>query len=102
MLGWEQPCSEMVAYRSFNPFIELLSCSDPEVQLWAVWAMEHVCKRNGESDTWLLIKYLLNLLKAGGGANFCHVLRFSCEQCGPWNMCARVLVCLVSRSQPRK
>ncbi|XP_064625443.1 protein zyg-11 homolog B-like isoform X2 [Lineus longissimus] len=57
--GWEQPCSEMVAYRSFTPFIELLACSDPEVQLWAVWAMEHVCRRNGQ-------RYCSMLVEEGG------------------------------------
>lgn len=39
----------MVAYRSFNPFIPLLRAADmPAVQLWAVWAILHVCTKNGQ------------------------------------------------------
>ena len=35
--------------RSFNPFFPLLSCvGKPEVQLWAVWAIQHVCTKNGK------------------------------------------------------
>lgn len=47
VLSWEPPEGEMVAYRSFYPFISLLTCNDaPEVQLWAVWAIHHVCTKN--------------------------------------------------------
>ncbi|KAL8572518.1 hypothetical protein ACOMHN_019557 [Nucella lapillus] len=49
VLAWEQPQGEMVAYRSFSPFFPLLDCFDtPSVQLWALWAIQHVCTRNGE------------------------------------------------------
>ncbi|XP_076463188.1 protein zyg-11 homolog B-like [Babylonia areolata] len=49
VLAWEQPQGEMVAYRSFSPFFPLLDCFDtPSVQLWALWAIQHVCSRNGE------------------------------------------------------
>lgn len=35
--------------RSFNPFFPLLECfHTPGVQLWAAWAMQHVCSKNGE------------------------------------------------------
>lgn len=45
--SWKSPDTEMVAYRSFNPFFPLLRCqSAHEVQLWAVWAMHHVCSKN--------------------------------------------------------
>ncbi|KAL1415662.1 hypothetical protein MTO96_029082 [Rhipicephalus appendiculatus] len=45
--GWKSPDTEMVAYRSFNPFFPLLRCNTScEVQLWAVWAMHHVCSKN--------------------------------------------------------
>ncbi|KAL3203573.1 hypothetical protein MRX96_011941 [Rhipicephalus microplus] len=45
--GWKSPETEMVAYRSFNPFFPLLRCNTScEVQLWAVWAMHHVCSKN--------------------------------------------------------
>lgn len=36
----------MVAYRSFKPFEPLLVSPYPEVRLWAVWAISHVCARN--------------------------------------------------------
>ncbi|UYV81123.1 ZYG11B [Cordylochernes scorpioides] len=45
--GWKFPETEMVAYRSFNPFFTLLQASQAvQVQLWAVWAILHVCSRN--------------------------------------------------------
>lgn len=44
---WKVPDSEMVAYRSFKPFFSLLRKDmDHEVQLWAVWAIHHVCTKN--------------------------------------------------------
>lgn len=44
---WKVPDSEMVAYRSFKPFFSLLKKDmDYEVQLWAVWAIHHVCTKN--------------------------------------------------------
>ncbi|KAJ0065335.1 hypothetical protein NL108_007052, partial [Boleophthalmus pectinirostris] len=44
---WPPPECEMVAYRSFNPFFPLLECfHTPGVQLWAAWAMQHVCSKN--------------------------------------------------------
>ena len=40
---------EIVTYRSFKPFYELLEChAKPEVQHWAVWAIHHVCTLNTE------------------------------------------------------
>uniref|UniRef100_A0A1B6MT34 Uncharacterized protein n=1 Tax=Graphocephala atropunctata TaxID=36148 RepID=A0A1B6MT34_9HEMI len=45
--GWQAPDGEMVAYRSFHPFLSLLQCYQaPQVQLWAVWAIHHVCTKN--------------------------------------------------------
>uniref|UniRef100_A0A8D8YI04 Protein zyg-11 homolog B n=2 Tax=Cacopsylla melanoneura TaxID=428564 RepID=A0A8D8YI04_9HEMI len=44
--SWEAPDGEMVAYRSFKPFEPLLVSEHPEVKLWAVWAIQHVCARN--------------------------------------------------------
>ncbi len=39
----------MVAYRSFAPFFPLLGSWDiPGVQLWAVWAIRHVCSKNAD------------------------------------------------------
>lgn len=44
---WKVPESEMVAYRSFKPFFPLLRIEvDYQVQLWAVWAIHHVCTKN--------------------------------------------------------
>lgn len=51
---WVPPEGEMVAYRSFQPFIGLLkSTNTPQVQLWAAWAILHVCTKNG--------RYILNV-----------------------------------------
>lgn len=44
---WEVPDSEMVAYRSFKPFFPLLRVDmEYQAQLWAVWAINHVCSKN--------------------------------------------------------
>ncbi|CAG0918675.1 unnamed protein product [Notodromas monacha] len=44
---WAMPDAEMVAYRTFQPFFPLLRTTSPHaVQLWALWAMLHVCKWN--------------------------------------------------------
>uniref|UniRef100_A0A8C1MUP4 Zyg-11 homolog (C. elegans) n=1 Tax=Cyprinus carpio TaxID=7962 RepID=A0A8C1MUP4_CYPCA len=51
ILKWPAPECEMVAYRSFNPFFPLLKCfQTPGVQLWAAWAMQHVCSKNDSKD----------------------------------------------------
>ncbi|XP_018322047.1 protein zyg-11 homolog B-like isoform X2 [Agrilus planipennis] len=45
--NWKVPENEMVAYRSFRPFFPLLiKDMDYRVQLWAVWAIRHVCTKN--------------------------------------------------------
>ncbi|XP_060534393.1 protein zyg-11 homolog B-like [Cylas formicarius] len=44
---WRVPDGEMVAYRSFKPFFPLLRVDmNYQVQLWAVWAIHHVCTKN--------------------------------------------------------
>lgn len=49
VLQWETPEGEMVAYRSFHPFFPLLACHTAyQVQLWAVWAIQHVCTKNAK------------------------------------------------------
>jgi len=69
VLNWVTPEGEMVAYRSFNPFFPLLRCEESyEVQLWAVWAMQHVCNRNYKRYCPMLIaeggvRLLWNLLE---------------------------------------
>ncbi|XP_056620405.1 protein zyg-11 homolog isoform X3 [Triplophysa dalaica] len=60
ILKWPTPECEMVAYRSFNPFFSLLGCfQTPGVQLWAAWAMQHVCSKNAG-------RYCSMLLEEGG------------------------------------
>ncbi|XP_051954152.1 protein zyg-11 homolog [Xyrauchen texanus] len=60
ILKWPTPECEMVAYRSFNPFFPLLKCfQTPGVQLWAAWAMQHVCSKNAG-------RYCSMLLEEGG------------------------------------
>uniref|UniRef100_A0A8C4UCF6 Zyg-11 family member B, cell cycle regulator n=1 Tax=Falco tinnunculus TaxID=100819 RepID=A0A8C4UCF6_FALTI len=60
ILNWPTPECEMVAYRSFNPFFPLLGCfMTPGVQLWAVWAMQHVCSKNP-------VRYCSMLIEEGG------------------------------------
>ncbi|KAJ1170241.1 hypothetical protein NDU88_002122 [Pleurodeles waltl] len=57
ILSWPTPECEMVAYRSFNPFFPLLGCfSTPGVQLWAVWALQHVCSKNSTRYCSMLIE----------------------------------------------
>ncbi|XP_076134640.1 protein zyg-11 homolog [Alosa pseudoharengus] len=60
IVKWPAPDCEMVAYRSFNPFFPLLECfHTPGVQLWAAWAMQHVCSKNAG-------RYCSMLLDEGG------------------------------------
>uniref|UniRef100_A0A665UR77 Zyg-11 family member B, cell cycle regulator n=1 Tax=Echeneis naucrates TaxID=173247 RepID=A0A665UR77_ECHNA len=60
IMKWPPPECEMVAYRSFNPFFPLLECfHTPGVQLWAAWAMQHVCSKNAA-------RYCSMLLEEGG------------------------------------
>ena len=68
VLSWKSPENEMVAYRSFNPFLPLMRCdSAPEVQLWAVWAIHHVCSKNSsrycdmllQPETLALFKHMM-------------------------------------------
>lgn len=55
--SWKSPDTEMVAYRSFNPFFPLLRCyASYEVQLWAVWAMHHVCSKNPKRYCTMLLE----------------------------------------------
>ncbi|KAG0712443.1 Protein zyg-11 B [Chionoecetes opilio] len=57
VISWEQPKEEMVAYRSFQPFIPLLSALNMyQVQLWAVWALHHVTTKNSKRYCHMLVK----------------------------------------------
>ncbi|KAF5291794.1 hypothetical protein FQA39_LY14282 [Lamprigera yunnana] len=66
---WKVPDSEMVAYRSFKPFFPLMSRQmDYPVQLWAVWAIHHVCTKNPVRYCFMLheekgVLYLLDLME---------------------------------------
>lgn len=45
--SWPNPSFEMVAYRSFEPFMSLLTNDRHEsISLWALWAIHHVCTKN--------------------------------------------------------
>lgn len=60
VINWETPSVEMVAYRSFHPFFPLLTCHEAfQVQLWAVWAIQHVCTKNAK-------RYCPMLMEEGG------------------------------------
>ncbi|XP_055484811.1 protein zyg-11 homolog A [Psammomys obesus] len=49
--------SALVTYRSFKTFSPLLgNFSQPEVQLWALWAVHHVCSKNPSKYCKLLIE----------------------------------------------
>ena len=42
--NWKRQVPDLVAYRSFKPFYPLMKESQPlAVQMWAVWAVHHVC-----------------------------------------------------------
>jgi Zyg-11 protein homolog len=57
VLKWETPEGEMVAYRSFQPFFSLLRSETPyQVQLWAVWAIQHVCTKNCKDSEFLTLQ----------------------------------------------
>ncbi|XP_045466414.1 protein zyg-11 homolog B-like [Harmonia axyridis] len=67
IMQWQVPQSEMVAYRSFKPFIPLLNIDmDYRVQLWALWAIHHVCTK--------IPKRYCTMLKEEGGDKLLHVL----------------------------
>ena len=47
---WKNPETNMVNYRSLKQFIPLLYCTRiPVVQVWAVWAIHHVCSTDRKS-----------------------------------------------------
>jgi Zyg-11 family protein len=51
------PDAEMVAYRTFHPFFPLLRPGSPhQVQLWALWAMLHVCQWNADKYCPMMVR----------------------------------------------
>ncbi|KAJ9592355.1 hypothetical protein L9F63_015961, partial [Diploptera punctata] len=66
-VNFKTPEGEMVAYRSFHPFFPLLTCHDAfQVQLWAVWAIQHVCTKNAK-------RYCPMLVEEGGSLILRHL-----------------------------
>ncbi|XP_021566533.1 protein zyg-11 homolog A [Carlito syrichta] len=58
----------LVTYRSLKAFFPLLgNFSQPEVQLWALWAMYHICSKNPS-------KYCKLLVEEGGLQLLCDIL----------------------------
>ncbi|XP_059998570.1 protein zyg-11 homolog A [Lagenorhynchus albirostris] len=61
----------LVTYRSFKAFFPLLgNVSRPEVQLWALWAMYHVCSKNPS-------KYCKMLVEEEGLQLLCDIQKHS-------------------------
>ncbi|KAK7085685.1 Zyg-11 member B, cell cycle regulator, partial [Halocaridina rubra] len=56
VITWEEPKEEMVAYRSFQPFVPLLTAVNMhQVQLWALWALHHVTAKNSKRYCRMLV-----------------------------------------------
>ncbi|XP_077005734.1 protein zyg-11 homolog A isoform X2 [Tamandua tetradactyla] len=68
--NWQSSSCKMTAlvtYRSFKAFFPLLgNYCQPEVQLWALWAMYHVCSKNPS-------KYCKMLVEEGGLQLLCDI-----------------------------
>jgi len=63
----------MVAYRSFQPFFSLLKRETPyQVQLWAVWAIQHVCTKNCKIR--LLPKTIFSIYTVFAAKRYCPML----------------------------
>ncbi|XP_049783276.1 protein zyg-11 homolog B-like isoform X2 [Schistocerca cancellata] len=82
VIDWETPDGEMVAYRSFQPFFPLLKCFEThQVQLWAVWAIHHVCTKNAKRYCPMFIeeggKQIIQSLLENPSVNF--KVKFICE-----------------------
>ncbi|XP_034254173.1 protein zyg-11 homolog B-like isoform X1 [Thrips palmi] len=74
VLKWKTPSSEMVAYRSFIPFFPLLKCYEAsQVQLWAAWAIHHVCSKNAK-------RYCMMLVQEGGNSILQEMLDLSSDE----------------------
>ena len=86
--------------RSFNPFFPLLECfHTPGVQLWAAWAMQHVCSKNGETQIRSHTKpVVILLLHIWPLAN--HLLASGCYLFTFPKQLTDLILCLPVRSQP--
>ncbi|XP_004699716.1 protein zyg-11 homolog A [Echinops telfairi] len=75
----------LVTYRSFKAFFPLLgSFSQPEVQLWALWAMHHVCSKNPS-------KYCRMLVEEGGLPFVCDIQEHTAAEPQARQMAAAIL-----------
>lgn len=78
--SWKTPKDEMVAYRSFKPFFPLMAVDQSyAVQLWATWAVHHVCTKNPQRYCSMLkeqggSEVILNLLKSADPKTRVHAL----------------------------
>nr|CAI5823590.1 unnamed protein product [Callosobruchus analis] len=81
-MQWKVPESEMVAYRSFRPFFPLLRVEmDYRVQLWAVWAIHHVCTKIVRIYTILMYKLKnQNVAFSSDSREGAHALFFRSER----------------------
>uniref|UniRef100_A0A8C1JUT1 Si:ch1073-82l19.1 n=1 Tax=Cyprinus carpio TaxID=7962 RepID=A0A8C1JUT1_CYPCA len=67
VLSWSSPEHAMVSYRTFQPFYPLLHVSQcPGVQLWALWAIQFVCRQNAPQ--------YCDMLQSEGGTDILRVL----------------------------
>jgi len=90
--SWDYPKEEMVAYRSFRPFFPLLAVRQEEaVQLWAVWAIHHVCTKNAS-------RYCRMLLQQGGETVLLLLVREPSTNTQVANIADKVLHTMVKES----
>jgi len=90
--SWDYPKEEMVAYRSFRPFFPLLAVRQEEaVQLWAVWAIHHVCTKNAS-------RYCRMLLQQGGETVLLLLVREPSTNAQVANIADKVLHTMVKES----
>ncbi|XP_036899248.1 protein zyg-11 homolog A [Sturnira hondurensis] len=76
----------LVTYRSFKAFFPLLgNFSQPEVQLWALWAMYHVCSKNPS-------KYCKMLVEEKGLQLLCDIQEHSEADAQVQKIAASILV----------
>lgn len=83
--SWEMPETEMVAYRSFRPFFPLLEAENFEIQLWALWAVHHVCSKNSK-------RYCSMLREENGVEKIASIIQKTSDVPVPIsNLCQRIL-----------
>lgn len=72
ILSWKQPNKEMVAYRSFKPFLPLLlSYETYQAQLWALWAIQHVLEAHGMCE--VSIRVMVRFVGVETFISFCFI-----------------------------